>query len=170
MGKKVELTLFAIVALMLLIAINIEIKNDPYKNIQPNKKSSEINNFTQFEVNATSLLHTLKATNAYEINKKWHIKDANITNSNIKSLTAKKSVYTQDKIILQDNVKAIKYDGLIYKSQKAIYNTKNKELKTPENFTIKRNVDIVSGKELFYDTKNKVTKAKDVNGTFILKK
>jgi hypothetical protein len=170
MGKRVELILFAIIVLIVLIALNVKVKNSPYKNISVSKKSSEINNFTEYEINASTILHTLNAKNAYESKGKWHIKDINISNKEIKSLTAKESVYAKDKIVLSKDVKAVKNDGMEYRSNKAIYKTKIKELITPNNFTIKRKVDIVRGKELIYKAKEKATFAKDVNGTFVLKK
>jgi hypothetical protein len=170
MGNKIEYILAAIIVVITAVSLNIDIKSQPKKESKKETKSSEINNFTEFEINSTSLLHTLKATNAYQKRKKWYIKDANISNKEIKSLTAKESVYSQKKIILKKDVKAVKRDGIIYKSQKAIYNTDSKELVTPDRFIINSKVDIVRGKELKYNAKERATRAKDVNGTFILKK
>jgi hypothetical protein len=171
MGSRVEYILAATVGLLFLLLLTTSSKQE--QKIKPkkvNSRSSEINDFIEYEINSTSLLHTLKAKNAYQKSKKWYIEDANITNKAIKSLTAKKSVYSEDKIILTKDVKAVKRDGVVYKSEKAIYNTKTKELVTPKSFTINRSVDIVKGRELKYNAKERATRAKDVNGTFILKK
>jgi len=171
MGKRVELILLLVIVVITLIALNVKVKgNSSYKNIKYSKKTSEVNNFTEFEINATTLLHTLNATNAYEESGKWHIKDVNISNKEIKSLTAKKSIYSKDKIVLTKDVEAIKRDGMVYKSQKAIYKTKTKELITPNRFIITRKVDIVEGRKLIYKANQKATMAKDVYGTFVLKK
>ena len=170
MGSRVEYFLVAVIVLIAIISFNSNIKPLKVEKSYKNLKSSEINEFTEFEINATELLHTLKAKNAYEENKKWYIKDINITNSSIKSLTAKNSVYDQNRIILNNDVKVLKKDGIEYSSQKAIYNTNSKRLLTPNKFIIKREVNIVKGKELIYNAKEKATTAKDVNGTFILKK
>jgi len=171
MGSRVEYFLVAAIAVVALISINSHVEEPKQKSAKvKNQKTSEISNFTEFEINSTNLLHTLKAKNAYEVKKKWYIKDVNITNNSIKSLTAKNSIYAQNKIVLKKDVKVVKKDGIEYTSNKAIYNTNSKVLVTPKKFTIKRAVDIVKGKNLIYNAKEKATTAKDVNGTFILKK
>jgi len=171
MGRRVEyLLIFAIIIVLIIpyfIKVNIDGKA---KNKNISYKSTEINNFIEYDINATKLQHTLKARSAEEIKQKWYLKEPKITTDKLKSLSAKKSVATSDKIVFYNNVIAVKVDGTIYKSSKATYNTKTKTLNTPKKFTINRHVDIVRGKDLVYDAEHKITKAKDVNGTFVLKK
>jgi len=171
MGRRVEYIL--ILAIMAVFAIpyfvNLDSKSID-KEKKTNSKSSEINNFIEYDINATKLQHTLKAKSAEEIDKKWYLEKPTIITGKLKSLSSKKSVATPEAIDFYDNVVAVKVDGTVYKSDKATYNTKTKMLITPKKFTINRHVDIVTGKDLHYDTKHKITKAKDVNGTFVLKK
>ena len=171
MGRRVEYILILAIAAVLIIPyfIKVDVKNRANDTNSFNK-SSEINNFTEYEINATKLQHTLKAQSAQEKNKKWYLKKPNIKTDKINSLTSDTSLATPNKIEFSGNVVAIKADGTIYKSNKAIYNTKTKMLITPKKFTINREVDIVSGKDLHYDSTQKITKAKDVNATFVLKK
>jgi len=171
MGRRVEYILILAIFVALAIPHFISSSNNIEKKEKevPNK-SSEINNFTEYEINSTKLQHILRAKSAQEVNKKWYLKEPNITTDKLKSLSSKSSIATSNKIEFYDNVVAIKADGVVYKSSKAIYNTKTKMLVTPKKFTINRTTDIVTGKDLHYDAKNKITKAKDVNGTFVLKK
>ncbi len=169
MGSKLEYILITAIAFVLLLPFGINVKN---RNSTPKKteqKSSEISNFTEYEINASSLEHTLKAKSAKEVNRSWILSSPVISTDKIKSLSAKRSVANSQKIEFFDNVVAKKADGTVYKTGHAIYNTKTKELITPENFTINRQLNIVHGKNLQYDAKTKTTKAKDVNGTIILK-
>jgi len=170
MGRRVELFLILAIAIVVLIPFGINIKNSQTKASKIEEKSSEINNFIEYEINATNLQHTLRATRAQEVNAKWHLQEPNITTDKIKSLSSNSSIVSNKNIIFTENVVAIKRDGTVYKSNKAIYNTKNRKLTTPDKFTITRKVDIVTGKELNYNAKTKVTKAKNVKGTFVLKK
>jgi len=171
MGRRVEYILIIAIILVLIIPFTIKIKKSIVKKDNKiTKKSSELNNFTEYEINATTLQHTIKASKAEEIKKSWHLKNVEVTTDKIESLNAKRAIVKSDKLELYDNVVAKKRDGTIYKSQKATYNTKNKQLITPEKFTIFRHTDIVKGRHLEYDANKKVTKAKDVNGTFVLKK
>ncbi len=169
MGSKIEYILIAAIAFVALLPLGIKISN---KSLAPKKleqKSSEINNFTEFEINSTNLQHTLKAKSAEEINEKWYLKEPNVTTDKIKSLSSKRSIADSNKIEFFDKVVAKKVDGTIYRSEHAIYDLKKKKLDTPKKFTIKRGSDIVRGVNLQYDVKSKVTRAKDVNGTFKLK-
>ena len=170
MGRKIELTLLALIVVVGLISTFIKVDNTKSYSKNSDKKSNEILNFTEYEINQTSLIHTLKGKSAQEFKDVWKLKEPNFSNDKITKLTSKESIVTKDKMIFTNKVNVIKKDGVVYNSNKAIYNTKTKELTTPNEFTITRNVDIVKGKKLFYDAKTKITKAKDVNGTFKLKK
>lgn len=171
MGRRVEYILLLAILAVLAIPyfVNLDSKNLNRDN-RVNNKSSEINNFIEYDINATKLQHTLKAKSAQEVNQKWYLKNPRITTDKLKSLSSKKSVASSETIDFYDNVVAIKADGTVYKSNKATYNTKTKILTTPKKFTINRHIDIVTGKDLHYDAEQKITKAKDVNGTFVLKK
>ena len=171
MGRRVEYILILAIMVVLVIPyfINLDTQSQN-KSKKTSNKSTEINNFIEYEINATKLQHTLKAKNAQEIKKKWYLKNPNIKTDKLESLSSKSSIASSKKIEFYTNVVAVKVDGTVYKSNKATYNTKTKMLTTPKKFTINRYVDIVTGNNLHYDAKRKITKAKDVNGTFVLKK
>jgi len=169
MGRKLEAILLIAIILVGVVSFFIKI-NDKTYNKKGSFEKTKINNLIEYEINKSALTHTLKAKSALEINNVWKLKKPKFTNENIKELTSKESVINNKKMIFTEDVKVIKKDGIIYKSQKAIYDTKNKKLITPKNFVINRQNDIVKGKELFYDANKKITTAKDVNGTFKIKK
>ncbi len=171
MGRRVEYIL--ILAILTALVIPFFISSDNTKDRKKEKvfdKSGEINNFIEYEINSTKLQHTLRAKKAEEVDKKWYLNEPNITTDKIESLSSKSSILTAKKVEFHNNVVAVKVDGTIYKSNNATYNIETKTLTTPKKFTINRHVNIVSGKDLHYDSKYKITKAKDVNATFVLKK
>jgi lipopolysaccharide assembly outer membrane protein LptD (OstA) len=169
MGRKLEIILLSAILFVGTVSFFIKINNETFNKKSTNKKTL-INNLVEYEINRSELEHTLKAKSALELNDMWKLKNPIFTNKNIKELTSEESVIDNKKMIFTKNVKVVKKDGIIYKSQKAIYDIKNKKLITPENFVINRQSDIVRGKELFYDINKKITTAKDVNGTFKLKR
>ena len=171
MGRRVEyiliLAIFTALAIPYFINSNSNLDKKEKELVD---KSSEINNFIEYEINSTKLQHTLRAKRAENVNNNWYLNEPNITTDKIESLSSKSSILTPKNLKFYNNVVAVKADGTIYKSDKATYNLETKILTTPKKFTINRQVDIVTGKDLHYDAKRKITKAKDVNGTFVLKK
>jgi len=170
MGSRVEYVLILAISIVLLIPFVIDIDSSKNAKTAAGNKSSELNNFIEYEINATKLQHTLKASKAEQIKENWHLNSVEIKTDKLKSVKANSAIVKPQKIELNKNVVAVKQDGTIYKSQKAVYDKKSKELITPENFTITRKVDIVKGKKLEYISDKNITKAKDVNATFVLKK
>ncbi len=170
MGSKLEYILVVAIVIVALIPFGIEIKN-PKSSKEVTTKRSEVNNFIEYELNATTLKHILKGKSAKELKEdNWFLVEPKMETSELNTLSAKNSIFNGKTIEFNKDVVAIKRDGTIYKSSKAIYELKSKNLITPKEFTIRRNVDIVRGKDLEYNPKERVTKAKDVNGTFVLKK
>jgi len=170
MGSRVEYILIVAISVVLLIPFVVNINSNKNTGISAGNKSSELNNFIEYEINATKLQHTLKASKAEQIKENWHLNNVEIKTDKLKSLKANSATVKPQKIELNKNVVAIKQDGTIYKSQKAVYDKKSKDLVTPENFTITRKVNIVNGRKLEYFFDKNITKAKDVNATFVIKK
>ncbi len=171
MGIKLEWIFVAVIMIFLSIFF---IFDQNKKSIQKAKsyipKEIEINNFTAYDINRSTIKQQIKAKNALKQQNSWYLKDANISNEDIKSLTSKQAIYKDNKFIFIGNVVGIKKDGTIYKSDEAIYNLKDLKFYTDKNFIIEKNGAIVYGKRLFYDKKLKITKAKDINSTIKLKK
>ncbi len=174
MERKLELILsFFIILLLITIYFTLHSKKAFFqKKVTQNQESikSEINNFLAYEVNKSSLLEKIKGKKAIELENYWKLKEANISANNIKSLFSKYSIYKDNKFIFYNNVTAIKNNGMIYKSQTAIYNAINKQLITPSNFFIESNTSNVKGEHLLYNLEKNETKAKNVKGTLLLKK
>ena len=169
MGSKLEYILIIAIIIVAIIPFGIEIKNPTY-NKSAEAKKSEVNNFIEYELNSTTLKHILQGKSAKEINEdNWYLIEPSMQTLEVKKLSAKSSVFNGKTIVFDKNVVLIKRDGLIYKSNRAIYDLKSKDIITPNSFEIKKSANIVKGRSLEYNPSKRVTKAKDVNGTFILK-
>ncbi len=171
MGSKIEAFILGFIIILGAFAyfiVDINLENKDTKTIEQ-KKETEINNFIEYELNATELFHILHASNAYKLNDIWYLKKPNITSESIQKLSSKRAIYSKDKIIFLDNVYALKEDNSTYHSQKAIYLKREDELLTPKAFQLQKNGSIVVGKKLIYKNKTQETFAKDVQAAIKLK-
>ncbi len=174
MERKLELFLFLLLFIIGgVVLINLKKKNFSFsyssKKTHENIKS-EITNFLAYEINQSQLIERVRGEKALQLESYWHLQEANISTDNIKSLFSKHSIYKKNQFVFYNNVTAVKKNGIVYKSQTAIYNTQTRKLITPNSFYIDSNTSHVKGKLLIYDLEHNITRAKNVKGTFILKK
>ncbi|NPA28485.1 MAG: hypothetical protein GXN91_05545, partial [Epsilonproteobacteria bacterium] len=91
MGSKIELILLGVVVLVTFIAFNLKTTsptNQPQTKVQ---KNTEVNHFTLYEINSTTLSHTLRANRATEFINYWLLIEPNIQTQDLQYLKAKKS-------------------------------------------------------------------------------
>jgi len=171
MGSKVEYIVALFIVFIGLIAYFLQMPTpkEQKKSQVSNKKETELNNFIEYEINATALSHILRAKNAYKVNTTWYLKEPNITSESIKKLHSKRAIYTKDTITFLEDVYALREDNTTYNSQKAIYLKGKEELLTPKKFLLQRPKSKVVGTHLLYKANSKETFAKDVQGKFKLK-
>jgi len=169
MGSKIEYIVALLAIIIVLFAKYVHIKPINADTQVATSKSIEFKDFTAYDINQTNINSIIKGSNAIKYSDKWVLKNPDITTKDIKRLTSKDANYTDKFLIFKNSVVAIKTDGTIYKSNYAKYNLKTDELFTPNKFQIAKKSDKVVGKELYYNKKDKITKAKDVNGSFKLK-
>ena len=171
MGSKVEY--IALIFIALVAGFAYFLQTPTLKNSNPtqelSKKETEVNNFIEYEINATATLHTLKAKNAYKMEDVWYVKEPNITTKRIKILSSKEATSSKQKVVFLKDVYALRDDNATYNSQKAIYLKDKRKFITPGKFILIKGEDKVTGKELIYKANTKETFAKDVKGKFKLK-
>jgi len=108
MGSRVEYILIVAISVVLLIPFVVNINSNKNTGISAGNKSSELNNFIEYEINATKLQHTLKASKAEQIKENWHLNNVEIKTDKLKSLKANSATVKPQKIELNKNVVAIK--------------------------------------------------------------
>lgn len=171
MGHKLEYFLIVLIFFLAMTPNFFKVKEfEKRDRVIEAQKDTEISNFTQYDINQTSIEYKLKSPLAQELGDIWFLMFPEITNEKIKRLTSTYAILRGKNIEFIENVKLLKYDGKIYNSQRAIYNTVTKVVLTPERFNIIKEYDMVNGVNMEYFTNTKETKAKNVKATFILKK
>jgi lipopolysaccharide assembly outer membrane protein LptD (OstA) len=85
------------------------------------------------------------------------------------NLQADFGVYNnKDLITLEGNVRYYREDGMKFRSNVAVINQVDESITAAGPFTMNKFSDNVVGTDLFYDTKNGLTRAKDVTSIFTL--
>ena len=169
MGSKIEYIVALLIVFIVLVAKYVHINPINNTHTNSNNKTIEFNNFVAYDLNSTTIKDIIKGKQAVKYSDKWILKEPKISTKDIKDISSKYAIYSKNFIVFKGNVTAVKKNGTILKSNYATYNLKKSELFTPKRFYLYKDKDKVTGKELFYDKKHKITKAKDVNGTFKLK-
>ncbi len=170
MGRRLEIILIVFVIILALLPQFFKISDfEKSDRVISSQKSREIKDFTEYDINATDVEFVLNSPHAEEFGEIWYLKKPKIVTNEIKSLTSKYSIAKDNNIEFIENVKMVKPDGKKYFSQRAIYNTITKVIKTPERFKISKEYDMVNGVNMEYFSTKKETKAKDVKAVFILK-
>ena len=171
MGRRVEIFLVMIFIALLFISYSFVSSSNENKSINiESKKSTELSNFTQYDINKTDIEYKLSSPYAEEIGDVWYVKSPKISNEQIKLLKSDFAVAKGKIIEFIKNVVMLKKDGKKYNSQKAIYNSITKVVLTPDRFNISKEYNMVNGINLEYFSDRQVTKAKNVKATFILKR
>ena len=132
----------------------------------------ELHNFTLYELDTHGLKDIMSGRKGYRYSKRLEIEDINYTDSTHtlrNNLLSDYGVYNNiDLITLKGNVRYHREDGMHFVTNKAIINQKKETIDTRGPFTLYKQADIVVGNDLYYDSKNGLTKAKDVTGIFEL--
>jgi hypothetical protein len=171
MGRRLEGILLLLLLFIVVLPFTFKIDDFEKENrVISSNKSTEIRDFIQYDINSTAIEYTLKSLSAEEMGDIWYLKYPKITNNEIKSLTSTYSIARGENIEFINNVKLLKLDGKRYLSNRAIYNTTTKVIKTPAKFKISKEYDMVNGINMEYFSATKETKAKNVKATFILKR
>ena len=132
----------------------------------------ELHNFTLYELDANGLENIMIGRKGIRYGDRIEVVDIDYTDSSQalqNNLQADYGIYNnKDLITLKGNVRYYREDGMQFRSDEAIINQTEQTIATVGPFKMDKFTDNVVGNDLFYDTKNGVTKAKEVTGFFTL--
>ncbi len=164
------LVIGAILLAILLFFQPTKVQDLPHSNKE--LPALELHNFTLYELDQNGLKDIMKGKKGYRFTKRLEIADINYTDSTHtlrNNLLADYGVYNNvDLITLKGNVRYHREDGMHFVTNKAIVNQKKETIDTRGPFTLYKQEDIVIGKDLYYDSKKGLSRAKDVTGLFEL--
>jgi len=167
MGSKIEKVLFIFILITAVTSFFlVTAKYEHVQKVVQNKKSTELNEFTEYDVNQTALMSTLQAKQAYERNNIWFLSNPVVSTDKIEYIKAKRALAKSGIVEFIDKVKTLQRDGKKYFSNKVFYKIRTKEIVTPGNFIILNEFENMQGASMVYDTDKEVTRAKNVKAVF----
>lgn len=166
---------FFIAIALVLASILIFFKPMPVTNtIEDNAEVAELElrNFTLYEIGVDGLKDIMIGHYGYRYGDRIEVEEIDYTDSSgdqRNNLQADFGIYNnKDLITLEGNVRYYREDGMKFRSDKAVINQVDESITAVGPFTMDKLADHVVGTDLFYDSKNGLTKAKDVTGFFTL--
>ncbi|MCH9740130.1 MAG: LPS export ABC transporter periplasmic protein LptC [Epsilonproteobacteria bacterium] len=139
-------------------------------------KELTFKNFSLIEVTETGVSNQLVSSQAVKYKSHFELDDINISYQKNHHLLAKKAIYRDDFIYLNDDIILKRDDGIAFTTQKLEYSLKDKNIHTTNEFQIDINESSVKGENLRYDFKQKSVSAdkihakivfEDSNGSFM---
>ncbi len=165
-------TFFIIIALI-LASILIFFQPSPLQETGTEKEEVpqlELRNFTIYELDVNGLKDIMLGHYGFRYEDRIEVEEIDYTDSTNKqrnNLQADFGVYNnKDLITLEGNVRYYREDGMTFRSDKAIIHQTDETIMAVGPFRMEKGTDHAVGTDLFYDTKNGVTKAKDVTGFY----
>ena len=132
----------------------------------------ELNRFVVHEVNESGVKTILAGSYAQRFADRYEVSDLNLTDrsdKHIENMTAKRGVYREPMVYLQDDVNYRRDDGIRFETDSVDYNQTSGRMSTDGAFVLKRGEDRFKGNDLVYNTKRGTISAKQIEGIYILK-
>jgi len=133
----------------------------------------EMRNFTLYELDVNGLKDVMIGRLALRFKDRIEISDIDYTDSSRShqnNLQADYGTYDNVELItLEGNVRYYREDGMRFRSEKAIIHQKKETVAAVGPFTLEKGSENAVGTDLFYDSKNGITKADNVTGLFDIK-
>lgn len=126
----------------------------------------QMNVVQNYEINSSGINGYYEASKVVKISNDNYFYDFNamILRSDVMhTLSSDEGIYKKDEIVLKKNALYKNNNDLNFASQKIIYDTKNKIVKSDVEFVATQNGNKIIGKSVKYDTKNKQIYAKGVH-------
>lgn len=160
--------IFYITIAIFSVALCILMLQNPYEDIISKNgikiANTIIEDVVDYEANSTNLARIYKA----KIIKRYDDKDeffdfqAEFFDDQNSTIKSKKVVRKDNKFEFLDDVRYQNLKNLKFSSKKVFYDIKDKNLTSPNEFSLTQNQNIITGKSLIYDTQNRQIFAKKV--------
>ena len=131
----------------------------------------EINSFVLYELNTKSLETLMNGTKALRYTNRYVVKDIDYTDNAkeyIANMKAKNGLYKDDIVYLDKDVVYTREDGLVFKSQKAVYNKKTTVTHVDTDYVAYQNKNKIVGNFLVYNNAKRTIKSANVVANYQL--
>ncbi len=132
----------------------------------------ELTSFTLHELSRVGLETLMTGDDAIRYADRYTVSNINYTDNSkeyIASMKAKRGVYKDDIVDLEDDVVYAREDGLSFETNKAVYNKKTSIATADSDYTSYRGKNIVNGSFVKYNNSLKRVESKNVTATYQLK-
>ncbi len=167
MGVKIEwILLFAVIVTAIF---SLSFKADTVSSSKADKKELEFFNAKLQEVDTKGLLSTAEAKSGVQVDgvlSMQHIFFDKIDNTKV---WADKAIYKDSNMTLIDNVKIKQSKGYLFRTNKAIYDSKQKKIFAPNRYIATNANDTMTGYDLVYDTQKEEAVSKKIHAIFMTK-
>lgn len=132
----------------------------------------EMSNFTLYELDESGLKNIMIGRKGFRYSDRIEVIDIDYTDSTQalqNNLQADTGIYDNENLItLEGNVRYYRDDGMKFVTNRAMINQSEETIETDGRFKMNKHTNNVVGSNLFYDTKNGLTRAEMVTGFYTL--
>ncbi len=170
MVGRIELILAGVLGVALLVGLNNQQRILAAKRDLPrDRKEVELFRARIREVNASGVMNAFRAAHASLIRKTWYMEDFHLSNSDIRSLDARKARRNAKEIALEGNVRLLRSDGALYEARRVRYDLVHKIFRSVGPFTAHRGPDFARGIDFVYEVIPRRTLAKEIFARYRLR-
>lgn len=168
-----SINLFFVFLLGLLIGMYSYFTPD-YKALQDNRNIPKIEliDFTLYEISHKRIDHILEGKEGKKFDDYYVITSAKFgdnTKNLFQTIRSDNADYRNDIIKVDGNVHYVREDGLEFRSNEGIYNTKESLIQTKGPFVITQNANRIDGTALNYNTEHDTVSANKIRGSYQIK-
>ena len=124
-----------------------------------------LNDFTLYELDIHGLSGYMTGKESVKYSDRYEVVDIDYTDNSkkfIANMKADHGLYRDDRVDLEGNVVYSRADGLVFESDKIMYNKKTTVLRSDQKFVMYRDKDVVRGSSLRYNNLREQAKITDV--------
>jgi len=160
--------IFSGLSVIFLLFKPLDVKQQEFKDIP----LFELMSFTLYELDNKGLTTLMNGTKAIKYTNRYKVDNINYTDNSkkyIANIKADIGLYKDETIDLKGNVVYSREDGLIFETQKALYNKKTSIAYVNEKYVLYRQHDRVEGSSLVYNNILNKTYSKNVVAKYQMK-
>lgn len=129
----------------------------------------QLQSFTLYEVSPHGIDHILEGAQGLRYDDRYEITSAKFSDNTkyfLQSVGAHKALYRDDTVFLREGVFFDREDGLKFRCDEGVYNTKTSQVAIAGSFTVTQNGNRFDGKNLHYDTRLDTLSADEIRGSY----
>ncbi len=160
--------IFSGLSVIFLLFKPLDVKQQEFKDIP----LFELMSFTLYELDNKGLTTLMNGTKAIKYTNRYKVDNINYTDNSkkyIANIKADIGLYKDETIDLKGNVVYSREDGLIFETQKALYNKKTGVAHTNKKYVLYKQKNRVKGSSLIYNNVLNKTYSKNVVAKYQMK-